>query len=156
MRSRAAFTLVELTVALLVGALVLGGGIQSVHYFTRPAAATDLTVDRLEAFQRGAEKLERELREARAIIYPTAGGTTSRFVYVRTFEGPIVVWYYSPAQRALRRVQLDHLGLAVEDQRPPVPDLDGAYFAVNSVGLVSYALFTPGMEVIGAVRRSEF
>lgn len=153
---RRGFTLVEVAVALLVGAVLLGGGAVGVRYFTRAASGVELTADRVEALWRTAERLDRELAEARAVIYPVPGLPPSRFVFLRNFDGRIVVWYYQPTGRALRRAVLDHAGLATEDPRPALADLDGAYFTANRPGLVTYGLFTPGAPIVGAAKRGSF
>jgi hypothetical protein len=149
---RSSYTLVELVIAVSIGAVVVWGGILSVRYFARPAALGEVTIDQINYFQIGAEKLDHDLREARSVIYPMPDGVPARTVFLRNFDGRIVVYYYCQTRRELRRVLLDPGGLPVEDSKPPVANIDGAYFSVTPARLISWGLFAPDMLLLGSVK----
>jgi len=155
MRKVGGHTLIELVVALVIGSVVLYGVVAGVRFFTRPTEKAELTLDQIRGLQLGAEKLDRDLRDARQIIYPTPGASPSRILYFRDFTGSIVAYYFNPPGRELRRITfaLSPSELPTEPQKAPVSDLDDAYFTVNPVGLVSWGLFAPGRVLLGSVKR---
>ena len=142
-------------VALVVAGVVIAGALAGVRFFTRPAGRGDLTLDQLAALSVGGENLDRDLRQARQIIYPAPGAAPTRVLYLRDFEGALVAYYYNPTARQLRRARFDLTGAGIptEPLRPPASDLDGAYFSVSNTGLVSWALYSPGRFLMGSVRR---
>jgi prepilin-type N-terminal cleavage/methylation domain-containing protein len=152
-RAHRGFTLVETVVALAVAAVVVAGAMAGVRYFARPAGRGDVTLDQLAELSLGAENLDRDVRQARQIIYPAPGAAATRVLYLRDFEGAVVCYYFNPTARQLRRARFDLAGLPSEPRRAPASDLDGAYFSVNPNGLVSWALFAPSRMVMGSVRR---
>ena len=148
-----AFTLIETIVALAVASVVIVGALAGIKYFTQPSGRGDVTLDQLAELSLGAENLDRDLRQARQIIYPEPGAAPTRLLYLRDFEGAIVSYYYNPTARQLRRVRFDLVGLPSERPKPPASDLDGVFFSVSANGLVSWALFAPQRMVMGSVRR---
>lgn len=153
MTARRGFTLVEISVALLVSSMIVHGGVSALRYFTRPARQRELTLDGLNALQVATQRLDRELREARSIIYPGPGAPPARLLYLRDFDGRIVVYYYRPSTRELRRATLDPAGLITEERRAILGNLNGAHFAVSPDGVVSWGLFGPDMPLVGSLRR---
>jgi prepilin-type N-terminal cleavage/methylation domain-containing protein len=147
------FSLIEVSVAVAVVAAVLLGGAITVKTFVAPATKYDATLDQVTAYESSSEKIDHDLREARTIVYPRTGGPPTGMVVFRNFDGRLVSYYFSKALRQLRRVKLDPGGLAVEDPRPVLANLDAAYFQVNPNGLVSWGLFSSEMCLLGSVGR---
>lgn len=151
--ARRGFTLVEVAVASVVLALVFYGAFNSVKTFTGAVKGGDVSLDRLQELAHGAELLARDVREARQIIHPAPGAPPSKLLYLRNFDGRIVVFWYSDAARELRRGVLGLDGTTMRDQRPPARTLDDAYFSVTNTGLVSWGLFIADTGVLGSAGR---
>ena len=149
---RGGFTLVEAAVALGIAGMIVVGSLAAMRFFTRPAGQADVTLDQLAALSLGAESLDRDLRQARQIIWPEPNAAPARALYVRDFDGTLYAYYFDPNKRQLRRARFSLTGL-VSDASPRATDLDGALFSVNANGLVSWALYAPGRMLIGSVRR---
>lgn len=153
MRRFDGFTIVETLVALAVAGVVIAGAMAGTKFFTKPTGKYEVTLDQLKELALGAENLDRDLREARQIVYPTPGAAPSRVLYLRAFDGSLVSYYYAPTLRQLRRARFELNGVPTEARPPPARDLDGAWFSVTDTGLVSWALFSPGRMLMGSVRR---
>lgn len=150
---RHGLTLVETVVALAIAGVVFAGAAAGVKYFTRPAAANEVTLDQLQALQGASEALSRDLRQARQIIYPEPGQPAARALYLRDFEGAIFAYVFDPGSKKLRRVRFSLTGLPSEDRVGIASELTGAYFSVNANGLVSWAITAPSRMLMGSVRR---
>lgn len=150
---RHGLTLVETVVALAIAGVMVAGTSASIRYFTRPAAANEVTLDQLQALQVASETLSRDLRQARQIIWPEPGQPAARAVYLRDFEGAIHAYVYDPNAKSLRHVRFSLTGLPNEDRVGVASELTGAYFSVNASGLVSWALTAPSRMLMGSVRR---
>lgn len=151
--SRRAYTVLEVVLALAVMSVMILGGVWSLNTFARPAQQGEVSLDQLNRFQVATERVDHDMREARSVIYPTPQAGASRLIIVRDFDGRQLVYYYSTALRQLRRAWLDPGGLAREDTRPVMEDLDRVFFQVSANGLISWGLFSTEMFVLGAVGR---
>lgn len=152
-RLRHAFTFLETVVALGIAGLVIVGAMAGVRFFADPTHRAEVTLGELAELSRGAETLDRELRQARQIIYPEPGKPASRVIYYRDFDGFVFAFYYDSAHRQLRRARFSLSGPVTQPDRPPASELEGATFSVNDDGLVSWALFAPSRLLMGSVRR---
>ena len=153
---RRAYTLTEISVAILVLGVMIAGGASSLKFFARPAGQYDVTNDQLSGFQVMSERVDREMREARSVIYPAPGKPPAQMIVVRTFEGRQRVYYFSATTQQLRRVLLDASGGSpTGDESVCALDtkLERAYFQVSTTGLVSWGLFASQMFVLGSCAR---
>jgi len=144
---------VEVVVACVLMAVLFYGGHAGLGTFARRVGRGDLSADQLQQLTKGSETIAREIREARQIIFPVPGSSsTNRILFFRNFEGEIVAYYYRPDKRELRKAVL------VLDQIEPVVDivvknLDGAYFSVSALDLVSWGLFVADAGILGSSGR---
>ena len=150
---RRGHTVLELVIAMAVMTLLIFGGSATLKYFTRPAAQGDVSLDQLGAFQIASERVDHDMREARTVVFPTPTTPPTALIIVRNFDGQQMVYYYSAGLRQLRRAWLDPSGLAREDAKPVLENLDRAFFTVSVTGLVSWGLFSTEMFVLGSAGR---
>ena len=148
---RRGFTLVETLVAVATAGVLIAGMAAGVRFFTRPMGDGALTLDAVQDLTLGTESIERDVREARRIIWPKPGDEPARSLFLRTFEGKIATWYYDAKKKQLVRAVV-----SPEDALEPprrIGELDGVYFACNRDGLVSWGLFVRENGLMGAARR---
>ena len=150
--ARRGFTLVEVAMATLVMALLAYGTYGASHSVARAFTKNDLTLDRVAEVSLGAEHLAAEVRDARDVVYPPVGAVAPLLV-IRNFDGELVSWHYSPAERTLKRAVATIGGVPAPDAQPAARDLDGVQFGQPERGLVAYALFAGDATVLSAAAR---
>lgn len=153
MRIRAAYSLVEVAMALAIGAVVLWGAIGGVRFFSRPTAGNELTLDQLQEITLAARRLDVELRDAREIVFPAPGDAPRRLLYFRDYSGRLCAYYYCPSRRELRKATFDLSGLPSELNPVPARQLDEVYFSHAASGLLSWGLFSKDVVLLGSVNR---
>lgn len=152
MRARG-FTMIELMVAMVLGAVLFVSAVGGLRSFARPAGRGALTLDQIQELTLGSESIEREVREARLVIHPGGGDGPSRALVLRTFEGNILTYYYDSARRELGRAVLYPGSAAGRAQPAPARDLDGVYFSVSAENLVTWGIFVRETALVGSARR---
>lgn len=148
---RRAFTIVELVVAMVLGAVLFVSLVGGVRQVARPAGRGALTLDQMQELTLGSETVERDVREARRVIYPRPGDPPARVLVFRDFEGRLVTYFYDEKLRELSRAVLYPATAAARSR--PARDLDGVSFSVSNEELVSWGLFVRETALLGSARR---
>lgn len=152
-RRMRAFTLVESVFALgLLG--ILGFlAFAAMRPAARGARTTEVDLDQMQALQLATTALERDVRECREVVFPVAGGPSSRTLIFRDFEGRLVSYYFLPETRELRRAVMDLAGAASEAEWVPRKDVEGAYFSTVRPGMVTWGFFGSGVALLGGAAK---
>lgn len=153
MKRRAAYSLVEVAMALGIGAVVLWGAIGGVKFFSRPTQGKELTLDQLQEITLAAKRLDIELRDAREIVFPAPGDPPRRLLYFRDYSGRLCAYYFCPSRRELRKATFDLSGLPSELNPVPARQVDEVYFSHTTAGLVSWGLFAKDIVLLGSVNQ---
>jgi type II secretory pathway component PulJ len=153
----AAFTLVELLVALAVTTVVAVLAVVALSSSKKPLTAGVERTARVAELRPALDRMERELRSARQVLFPPpradgAPSAAERLLVFRDFDGRFVMYSFDDQEHTLRRTSLPLDGLPAEDETPLASGLNEALFTVSRRKLVSTLLVREGVPVLHSVR----
>ncbi len=153
----AAFTLVELLVALGLTTVVAVLAIVAISSSKRPLTTGVERTERVAGLRPALDRLDRELRSARQVLFPPprpdgAPSAAERLLVFRDFDGRFVMYSFDSQDHTLRRTSLPLDGLPAEDGAPLASGLGEALFTVSRRKLVSTLLVRDGVPVLHSVR----
>lgn len=153
----AGITLVEVVVGMALAVLIGGLVHLALTSLAKPIDRGTRRSGRLADIRLAVEKMTRELRTGRQVLFPAPrlDGTPSpaeRLLVFRDFRGRFVMYVFDASSGEIRRTPLPLEGIPVDDADPLARGVEEALFSVSLRGLVSLLLIVDDVPVLHSVR----